>query len=195
MQFDILEVMEQKIASQRRAIWIIVVGFLLLIALLLYRTSLISGHADNLDQTRTDLLDKVASMRADLRNLRDRNAELLAGRLPGLRQLDFGEIIEKPAEHVESVLITRTNAYEGVRYEYLVIVKNRSAEYLTPEVKILLFNASGYQVGGAKISAKGSSLQRRQALLKPGESRSYTGVLEVNSDEPPPYLLVRATAE
>ncbi len=194
MQFDILEVMEQKIASQRRAIWIIVVGFLLLIALLLYRTSLISGHADNLDQTRRDLLDKVASMRADLSNLRDRNAELVAGRLPGLRQLEFGEIIEKPAEHVESVLLTRSNAYEGIRYEYLAIVKNRSAEYLTPEINIMLFNASGYQVGGTQISAKGSSLQRRQALLKPGESRSYSGVLEVNSDEPPPYLLVRATA-
>lgn len=195
MQFDILEAMEQKIASQRRAIWIIVVVCLLLIGVVLYRTSLISGHADNLDQARRDLLHKVASLRSDLRNLRDRNAELVENRLPGLRQLKFGEIIEKPAEHVESVLITRSNAYEGDRYEYLLIVKNRSHEFISPEFKLLLFNASGYQVGSATVGGTGASARRGKAMLKPGETRSYTGVLAVDSEEPPPYLLVRTTVK
>lgn len=190
MQFDILDAMEQKIASQRRTIWIVLVLCFLVIAAFVFRASVISEHASQMEVARNSLSEKVKLLRGELRELRTRNAELVADRLPGLLQVEYGEIIEKPADYVDSVLLTRTQAFEGDRYEYLAIIKNSSNDYVTPEIKLTLFNTSGYQVGGAVISSTATSLQQRRARLKPGDSRSYSGILDIESNEVPPYFRI-----
>jgi len=190
MQFDILDAMEQKIASQRRTIWIILVICLLLIAVFVYRASVISEHASHVNDERKALSEKVVALRGELRGMKARNAELLAERIYGLRPVEFGEIIEKPADFVDSVLLTHTKAFEGDRYEYLAIVKNRTNDYVIPEIKLILFNSSGYQIGEAVISSTDSPLQKRKASLKPGDSRSFTGILDIDSNEAPPYFRI-----
>lgn len=190
MQYDLIEAMEQKIASQRRTIWIILVLCLLAMAILIFRTSVVSEHARHVEEKRKALSGQVVALRGELRAMKARNAELAADRIPGLLPVEFGEIIEKPAEFVDSVLLTRTRAFEGDRYEYLLIVKNRTSEYVTPEIKLMLFNTSGYQVGGVVISSTATSLQQAKARLKPGDSRSYSGILDVDANEAPPYFRI-----
>lgn len=189
--FDVADAMEQKIVSQRKTIWILVILFVLVLLFLLFRNFLLSDEIGRLQLSEQTLSAEISDLKDRLAGVKKRNAELVRGRIPDLRNLKFGELVKRPANFVESLLFTQTRSFDGDNHEYMLVLKNNTERTVLPQVKIKFFDASGFQVGGVVVNSADTVLTRNKARLKPGESRSFTGKLEFDFEKVPPYFIVR----
>jgi len=131
--------------------------------------------------------------------LRERNAELsrnlktlVQQRLPGLQKLHFDTTMPIDSGYLRNVSFTRTGVGGEKRFEYSLVLENRSGDALTPKVRILLFDESGIQSGNAIITKEAATSNTELEFLDPGEIRAYTAPVAITKDKNPVYFQVYA---
>jgi hypothetical protein len=130
--------------------------------------------------------ETIATQRAEL-------AALVEDRLPRLSPIVLDEVIAINEHYVRNVMFMMTRKQREQRYEYTLVLDNSSVQHVYPDVKILLFDRSGIQVG---VSAVGYDNQGRpnQDVLERGEIRTHSSFVQIFDESPPEYFLVQVKA-
>lgn len=117
---------------------------------------------------------------------------LVTGRIPRLKPLEYDKAIGLDQSYIRNVIFTLTRASDKTMHEYRMVLHNDSLSVINPNVKIVLFDAVGIQIGMATLNRNAASSDKERTLLDPGEVRSYSGIIPVNGQEKPEYFLVLA---
>ncbi len=130
-------------------------------------------------------------------SLRERNGELsrnlktlVQQRLPGLQRLRFDTTVPIDSGYVRNVSFTRTGIGGEKRFEYSLVLENRSRDPFTPKVRILLFDESGIQSGSTTITKEAATSNSDLEFLEPGEIRAYTASIATDQGKQPVYFQV-----
>ena len=182
--------MENKLEKYRLALWAMsgVVALTLLGSYMYVDSEFL--RTLQLEKQAQRLSEEIVNLKQQLELNRMENAQLVEGRIPSLRALTTGEVMHKPAKFVESLLFTKTKSEHGDRYEYMAVLSNDGILPVTPQVDIHLFDATGVQVGSARVTRTETPLGRRKAQLHSEESRSHSGELTFRAKAIPTYFLL-----
>lgn len=146
---------------------------------------LIDQQARRLQREVTDLSAKVQSLAVE----RD---ELVAGRIPGLRRLDFDQTIDIGQYYVRNIsfTLTSTNA-EQAGYEFRVVLSNDTLNTVVPGLRVVIFDELGIQIGMWDITAADAETTIAAShTLESGEVRSYTSTIPRTNQTPAVYFQV-----
>jgi hypothetical protein len=125
---------------------------------------------------------KLERLEPELKKAREELAHLTRGRLPHLKELIPDTVIPVNTGYVKNIVFTVLRQNGQTRYEYRAVLENMSDSLLRPEVRVFVFDQRGVQVGSGDISDR--------AEMIPGESRSYSAIVERFMDEEPRYFYV-----
>ncbi len=132
---------------------------------------------------------QIASLSKDIQNLRRDNDTLVQGRIPGLIPLKFDDPFKIENQILKSVVFTRTNHNGKTRYEYLAVVHNTTQDVIRPASLLIFFNKLGIEVGKSRVAITlDFDNQIQLVALQPGESHSFTGSIDMISDDEPVYF-------
>ncbi len=138
---------------------------------------------DELIATNSEKETSIETLQTTIEELEFHNAQLVLGRIPNLKALEFGRILPQPAYSVESILFTNTGSNTSRTFEYMVVVRNDDIQSFITDLVVILFDENGIQIGSSLIKAKRE--------LKQAESRSYSGSLEIQRGSVPKYFLIQ----
>ncbi len=132
----------------------------------------------------------LTSCQATADRLQGKLDSLVQGRLPDLMPFTLDRTLDIHRRYVKNLAFTRVGRGDHQHYEYRVVLDNASGQVLTPEVRILLFDDSGIQIGDARLDRKNAANAEDTALdfLAPGESRSYFGTIKIEDGGIPKYF-------
>lgn len=134
---------------------------------------------------QTQLDARETELREANRKIQDIEAEFAAlvdQKLPHLQELSFDEVINVWQDFVKNIVFTQTHL-NGVRtYEFRIVAENNNSKLVSPKFRVLLFDRSGVQIGGA-TEAGG-------ALLRSGESTTFYDRLDIFIDAVPAYFYI-----
>ena len=134
---------------------------------------------------------QVQTLEAELaRAVKDRDT-MVKGRIPGLTPLVFDRAIQVKHKYVRNVIFTITGSAKKHTYEYRIVLSNGDLSVVNPQVKILLFDARGIQIGAASVEKVDAITRSDRITLDPGETRSYSSSIPVNGTEHPKYFLLQ----
>lgn len=136
------------------------------------------------ETAREPLAGEVARLQAAVE-------DLLADRLPGLSEITFDEVIPLHQAYLKNILFSRISSESGVHYEYRLVLENDSFFRVWPKVGLYFFDESGIQVGTARIGPEQVREVSNDSSLAPGESRSFSGLLEFTGERLPHYFRTR----
>jgi len=180
--------------SVRQKLLALVVGVCglqtLVLLLLLSKFFLVARERARMEVKAGELQTQLSSLQPELARLQAQLDTLVAKRLPGLRRLELDKVIPLDQQYVKSVLFTVTGNTRLRRHEFKLVMRNEDAVALQPRVDVLLFDTLGLQVGqcSAGVFEDGSSIL---SLLEPGETRSFSGEVEIAEDSKAEYFSVR----
>lgn len=135
---------------------------------------------------------EAEQMRTQLTAVTEQRDALVRGRIPRLKLLKYDQAIDLNQAYVRNVIFTLTRSSDAVTHEFRMVLHNDSLSVVNPQVKIVLFDAVGIQIGMATLNRSAVISQKDRTLLDPGEVRSYSGAIPVNGREQPMYFLVLA---
>ncbi len=135
---------------------------------------------------------QLDQLQAQLNQVTQERDVLVRGRIPGLNSLKYDQAITLNEAYVRNVIFTLTRNGDSVTHEFRMVLHNDSLSVVNPQVKLVLFDSVGIQIGMISLHKSASTTQTDRNLLDPGEVRSYSGVIPVNGHEPPQYFLVLA---
>ena len=130
--------------------------------------------------------EMLAAQEAELRSL-------VSGRLPDLSPLKLNTQIDLNREYLHSLTFMESGVGDAKQLEYLAILKNSGTDTVSPQIKIILFDSKGIQTGATRIGEASSTAPGAPAApttLEPGETRSYTAVLEKPPEIEYAYFMV-----
>lgn len=169
-------------------------GIVIVLVIMIMSVGLSSLSAENArlvtENNRTTRALQQAQ--SELQAVTAQRNELVEGRIPRLQPLKYDEAIALQQGYVRNIIFTLTRSSETSNHEYRMVLHNDSLSVVNPQVKIVLFDAVGIQIGMATLSRSEATAQKERTLLDPGEVRAYSGVIPVHGDEPPEYFLVLA---
>ncbi len=128
------------------------------------------------------LRPKVASLEAEI-------AELVQGRLPGLKPLQFDKVIPIKKKYVRNIIFTLIGTESDHRYEYKLTLKNDGLTGVHPIVRVIFFDHLGIQLGDSTIGVDKDNVPTLD-ILERGEVRSYTKVVQLPDGKQPRYFKV-----
>ncbi|MFK8067614.1 MAG: hypothetical protein AB8D52_05160 [Gammaproteobacteria bacterium] len=132
---------------------------------------------------------RIEALMNDSQDLRLENDNLVQGRIPGLIPIKFDDPFKIENQMLKSVVFTETQHNGQKRYEYLAVVRNNTEDVMRPASLLIFFNKLGVEVGKGRIAiALGFDNQVKMISLQPGESHSFTGSIEMISDDEPKYF-------
>jgi len=174
----------QRRSSQRFMLaMLLAVTVLILLSVSAYSTIRIN----HLNQVNSDLHGEVFKLKQELslvapelERSRKELGALIKGRLPHLRELIADKVIAINEPPIKNIVFTVLNQNGNKRYEFKLVIENKKDTILHPEVRIFAFDRHGVQVGMAEISDHNG--------ISPGESRSYSSVIDRFLDEEPIYF-------
>ncbi len=135
---------------------------------------------------------QLSELQAQLNQVTQERDVLVRGRIPGLKSLQYDQAITLNQAYVRNVIFTLTRNGDAVTHEFRMVLHNDSLSVVNPQVKLVLFDSVGIQIGMTSLHKSASTTQTDRNLLDPGEVRSYSGVIPVNGHETPKYFLVLA---
>ena len=174
-------------------------AIVVMMILLDFFTALLLGtHIYNLssrnETLRIDLSksqEKLSQAMPELQRLRQDLDELIRGKLPRLRKLEYDQVLSLDQGYLKNITFTKVAKNNVQSYEYKLVVQNNTSSLLWPEIQILLFNELGIQVGNAEIGTA-NPIALKAFSLSIGEVRSYSGVLQLpEKNEMPTYFFIR----
>ena len=136
------------------------------------------------ETAREPLAGEVARLQAAVE-------DLLADRLPGLSKITLDEVIPLRQGYLKNVLFSRISGESGVDYEYRLVLENDSFFRVWPKVNLYFFDEFGIQLGTARIGPEQVRETGNDSSLAPGESRSFSGLLEFTEERLPHYFRTR----
>jgi len=129
-------------------------------------------------------VDELAHLKEDMKALTNE-------RLPfPLRPLSFDEVFRIDEDGVVSVLFTEVGTHDLPAYEYRIVMRNKTETRTFPEVRILVFNDAGVQVGGADVRESAAWNRPGNPGLSPGEVMTVSGRITLNFDAALRYFVV-----
>ncbi len=138
---------------------------------------------------------RIEAFLSDMQTLRLDNDTLVQGRIPGLTPLKFDEPYKMENQTLKSVVFTRTKHNNKVLFEYLAVVHNTTQDVIRPGSLLIFFNKLGVEVGKGRIAISLDFNNRvKMIALQPGESHSFTGSIDmISNDEPRFFKLIEQT--
>jgi hypothetical protein len=161
------------------------VSLLALFLVIIFSVVRISGLVREDDALQAELArtrQALSQTAPALKRTRKEMAEMVKGRLPHLRDLVTDKVLKIDGPYLKNIVFTVLTQNGSKRYEYRLVMENRTARTLHPEARILVFDSRGVQIGGAKVAGGGD--------LAPGESRSQSSVIDRFIDEEARYFYV-----
>lgn len=148
--------------------------------------------------------EKAVVLDADLRRMEIKMAEarvgaekreremlsLMENRIPGLSEIVFNKLLDVNDQYLLNVTFSEVGVGEDKTLEYHAMLANYGSRMLLPQVKILLFNDFGLQVGMVKLAQSHATGTVLLADLEPGETRSYHARIPLEIDAAPKYYLL-----
>lgn len=118
----------------------------------------------------------------ELERSRKKLAAMIKGRLPDLRELTPDKVIEVNNSPFKNIVFTVLNQNGKKRYEFKLVMENTGKTPVLPDVRIFVFDQYGGQIGMAEVTDR--------VNLMPGESRSYSSVIDRFLNEEPRYFFI-----
>ena len=161
------------------------VALLLLVVVIAFSTIRIRSLAAANDTMNAELFQakqELAKVAPALEQARKELANMTQGRLPHLRALVPDKVIDVNSGYVKNIVFTLLRSNSGTRYEYRVVMENKTDSLIRPDVRVFVFDHRGVQVGMGDVADRSDMI--------PGESRSYSAAIERFMDEEPHYFYV-----
>ena len=146
-----------------------------------------SGLIISVRQSQIEL-DKL---RPEVEELRAGMNDLVEGRIPNLRPLEFDKVIALDENYVKNIAFTLASNADEKRYEYKFVMNNQSIYVVWPRVRILMFDNMGIQVGLAEMRGDYSA-NSQSSNLAPSEVRSYSSKIVLTEGDDPVYFRLLA---
>lgn len=162
-----------------------VIGLLALVMLSVYLFGALARYGSENSAQRSALEkgeSELRDARAEVKKIRAEMAALVKQRLPHIKALEFDKVLPVNQAYVRNVLFTETHSGDKVSYEYTIILENIDSPPAVPTVRVLLFDRSGVQIGGAAVDGVG--------MLRPGDRETFSGDVDVFIDAKPEYFHV-----
>ena len=118
----------------------------------------------------------------ELQQARKELGNLIKGQFPHLHELTPDKVIKLDAGYVKNVVFTVLHKNGKPQYEYRLVVENTSDNLVRPDARIFVFDHRGAQIGMGEVTDR--------ADMIPGESRSYSSVVERFIEVEPRYFYV-----
>lgn len=140
----------------------------------------------NLARTEGDLrqtMPELERLRVDLDNL-------VRGKLPRLRKLQYDKVLALDEAYLKNIIFTEIINRDHRGHEYKLVVQNNTPAPLWPEIQLLVFNEVGIQIGAAEVGK--NHLDALKSSLDVGEVRSYSSVIQLaDKNAIPAYFMIR----
>ena len=154
----------------------------------------LSDEAEEL-RHQNELRDtELAQVRPELERLRADVTELVAGRLPGLRQLVLDQVVALDDYYLRNVMFTLVKRGKRAGYEYHLTLSNDTLQMVLPRVNIYLFDRHGVHIGSARIGGTGEHVEEVPDL-GPGETVTKVGLVTIGEGEEEPVFFRVRVAE
>lgn len=165
----------------------IALGIALLLLLLVSifsgaRIEHLSSENSALNAELFQVKQELAKVMPELQEARKELANVTKGRLPHLHELVPDKVLKVESGYVKNIVFTVLRQNGQTRYEYRVVMENASDSLVRPDVRVFVFDQRGIQVGMGEITDRSD--------MVPGESRSYSSIIERFMDEEPRYFYV-----
>ena len=166
------------------------VGAVAVISLLLYLFGTIARYSSENNLQRAELGQKdseLRDLRAELKRVTAEFDALVKERLPNLKRLEHDKVIPLNQGYVRNILFTETHSGDSIGYEYRVVVENNHSRPVMPEIRVLLFDRTGVQIGGASVESV--------PMMRTGDSESFSGEVDLMIDAVPEYFHVESRSD
>lgn len=163
------------------------VGAVAVISLLLYLFGTIARYSSENNLQRAEIGQKdteLRELRAELKRVTAEFDALVKARLPNLKALEHDKVIPLNQGYVRNILFTETHSGDKTGYEYRIVVENNQSRPAMPEIRVMLFDRTGVQIGGATVAGV--------PLMRTGDSESFSGEVDVLIDAVPEYFYVES---
>jgi len=135
--------------------------------------------------------EKLQQVTPELQKLRVDLEELIRGKLPRLRKLEYDRVLSLDDQYLKNITFTEIINRDRRGYEYKLVVQNNTGAPLWPEIQLLIFNELGIQVGNAEIGTRQPNALKAGSLGV-GEVRSYTASMDLaDKAATPAYFMIR----
>ena len=176
----------QRRRSQRMMLAIaLAVAVLLLIFVSIFsmiRIGSLSNANDSMNAELFQVRQELAKLKPELEQARKELGNLTRGRFPYLRDLVQDKVLPVDNSYVKNIVFTSLRTAGGTRYEYRLVLENKTDVLIRPDVRVFVFDHRGVQVGMGEVTDRSDMI--------PGESRSYSSTIERFMDEEPRYFYV-----
>jgi hypothetical protein len=133
-------------------------------------------------------LDKAREL---MRQQENEISAMLARRIPGLSQIAFDTLFNANDKYLRKLTFSQSGVGADKGIEFHAVLENKGSGPLVPDVRIILFDRMGIQVGMVKIDRHHASNPQAAAELSAQETRTYTGPVVADSGVEPRYFLVQ----
>jgi cell division protein FtsB len=134
---------------------------------------------------------ELEQARPELEKLRQDIADLNQGRLPGLRKMEYDQVISLNDGYLKNINFTEISDKDTKGYEYKLVLQNDTLSTLWPKLKVHFFNARGIQINRVHMTVEKKEGAVQVDTLGPGETRSYSATIKVPvAEEKPAYFMV-----
>lgn len=173
--------------KSQRLMLAVALGIALLLLLLVSVISemRIAGLAQDVQIVQTELFQAkqaLAKATPELQQARMELSNLIKGHFPHLQELVTDKVIKLDAGYAKNVVFTVLHKNEKLLYEYRLVLENTSESSVRPDARVFVFDHRGAQIGMGEIAERTDMI--------PGESRSFSSIIERFIDEEPRYFYV-----
>ena len=166
---------------------------LLIIVALGVRLGMYARDSARLAKVEEVHLAQLAEQAETIATLRTEVAALVEERLPRLSPIVLDEVIPINEHYVRNVMFMMTRKNGEQRYEYTLVMDNSSVQHVYPEVKIMLFDRAGIQVGVSNVGYDNQG-RANEDVLERGEIRTHSSFVQIFDESPPEYYLIQVKA-
>jgi len=152
-----------------------------------------------LNKENNELKTKLAKSQEELNRLKPELEKslaevqsLLKGRLPGLMQIEYDQVITLNEGYLKNIIFNKVSSKNLRGYEFRVVMQNDTLATIWPKFKINFFDEQGFHISTVQASdEKDSAIQIDP--LGPGEERAgSSAVIKLQDNEDMPhFFLVR----
>ncbi len=162
------------------------IGMLLLVLVVLLFTGIkltsLNTTNDVLQIKLQETQDELVQTRSALIKTQRELEATVQGRFPQLRRLELDKVLPIHDGYVKNIVFTMLKKSNEITYEYKLVLDNNSDTTGIPEVKVLVFDNLGVQLGGDELP--------KQEPLSRHETRSYSSIVDLVVPGEPHYFFV-----
>jgi cell division protein FtsL len=151
----------------------------------------VQSDALSLDVSLRQTGGQLQSLKAQLLEREAAVQAMVEKRIPGLSLLEYNKVIDVKDKYVRNIRFAEAGTADAKAIEYHALLKNDTADLASPKVKIFLFDQFGIETGFATLKTPDAADDGSSDELQPGETRSYTGKMDLQRQAVPKYFLVQ----